>query len=539
MQNDQDKGSLTDKFRDFGAKPSDGLWESIAGGLDADPATAARPKRVPGPKLLWAMGGFTAASVIAAGLWLSAGKEQPSVATDAAPVKEQTQITHHPIADSQNNNSTTAHNSENASETTDRSSENNRKADHLSTAAQEHSSQSSGQLFSNGKTYGKNYPAKLESSQSSRNKIRGQQPGQESKSRLNNNGLNTSGANNSLTDNRTPVDHDHSISNDENHSANHSNDQNIPNNSGNHTSDNSSGNNTTNQNDPVNNPGNNDQTADNSNENQTNDQNNQSNNSTGDNSLQTDNRTSGDSDRLSLEDALERWLKTHPRNNVQAYINPTYKEPKWMLDAHYGRAIPVYANYDYTQGSSYAALDISSGFNSPPAPQTRGYSYKYQTIELNISRRFGKRIWVESGLKLGIFNGLRKQDLVHYDYVPEHVKTYSLGVPVSMRFLFIKKRKWDIYVRAGVLNVAGFRSSYDYYKNSYYGDWTLYNSPVQTQFNYELSAHGNIGFERQIYKNLTFDFRLEVRYYVPLSFGNQDMRDRWVPGASTGLAWKF
>jgi hypothetical protein len=249
-----------------------------------------------------------------------------------------------------------------------------------------------------------------------------------------------------------------------------------------------------------------------------------------------------ENDPDALWTALEKWLAAHPDKESRIYSNPENQEPEWMIDAHYGISFPFYANFDYTKGSSYAvlALDgLNSGFGSPPTPQTWGYGYKYQTAELNISRRFGNRIWVESGLKLGIFKGLRKQDLVDYDYIPINIKAYSLGVPVSMRFLFVKKHKWNMYARTGILNVAGYRSSYDYYKYSYIGDWTLYNSPVETRFSYELSAHGNIGFERQITRNLTFDFRLEGRYYVPLSIGYQDMRNRWTIGVTTGLAWKF
>lgn len=70
MQNDANKGSLTDKFRDFGAAPTDGLWDSIAAQLDD------KKKRRIG--FWWWTTGLAALLLVVSGILLYDGEGQRS-----------------------------------------------------------------------------------------------------------------------------------------------------------------------------------------------------------------------------------------------------------------------------------------------------------------------------------------------------------------------------------------------------------------------------------------------------------------------------
>lgn len=71
MQNNDYKGSLTDRFRDFGAAPSEELWQAISDELDE------RKKRR--PMIWWWISGLGAASVALLLLVFSGMKEEQSV----------------------------------------------------------------------------------------------------------------------------------------------------------------------------------------------------------------------------------------------------------------------------------------------------------------------------------------------------------------------------------------------------------------------------------------------------------------------------
>jgi hypothetical protein len=522
MQNSENKGSLSDKFRDFGAAPTEGLWDAISGGLDAD--NSARQKGPKGPKtlgksLFWASTGFVAASAIATGIWLTSSKETAVNATASQP-SEQIHSSSRAAQPTTDAFTYTPGQKAGASESADKtpSSETNQviTTGRQSTAAVSnnkqtrvvHSGNKSGlgsgnkqhrRTVQNGQVLERSYGAGKEGGDMQH--IASGEPSGTNAGEMRYTGQ---------QDGNDPIIDPAADPNTD-----------------------LAGNNTLPDNDPLANPvtGTGDQPL-------TNDE-------SGDQSLVSDtpgaeNDSIASSSSQTIAPANSGsgagpLADSSPKGGTATSIRRTLPPlpPKWMIGGHiglnYGKEVYLidFQNDQYSLGSADMYAYSPAKYLS---------THLYRSADISVSRRVSKRFWLESGLQAGMLYAKQEANPAYFGYQPVEGKVFNMGVPLAVRFDFNRSRNLQFYQRIGTLHTFPYAINARYtYLNSTKPDiWKHRN-----YWAYTLSVYCNFGMEWAITKNLYWDTRVDIRFMSEMVSMYRNYNNRMWVGGSTGIVWKF
>ncbi len=505
MQNSENRGSLSDKFENFGAKPSEGLWDAVSAGLDA--GAAAQPKRstFSWKSLFWASAGFMIASGIAFTIWMTSSNGTPSlnnkmIAAESTGHSQQTNDkstseTNEPLTTSSSKNGHT--NTHTSTLTSD--SENNTKP--LPTTTQQITSsekKNMSEIQSNGK---KSIIAK--NSKRRKNGIsKNQKQAKElSKPTVKKKTIHRTTKKATSTYPGTISTQQAEVSNpkvNDTHLSDASNNKdNLPSNA---------------ELNGSNNPEN--LSAEGNDSEKSND------------SLTASNSQKNDS---SFSDS------SAPQKPGSFSPPPPSRPAKWMLGGHvgatYGNAYLI--NFEQDQ---YISLEMLTNSTSKSLP-----AHLYWSADIQVSRRIGKRLWLESGLQGGMQLTTQEPNTDIASIAPSALqpvegRVYNLGIPLAFRFDFKPKGKLQFYERIGTLHTFPYAVNARYISSngSQPEKWMHYN-----YWTYTLSAYFNFGMEYPIRENLYWDVRTEVRFMKEMVSTHRNYDNTLWFGGSTGLVWKF
>jgi hypothetical protein len=226
---------------------------------------------------------------------------------------------------------------------------------------------------------------------------------------------------------------------------------------------------------------------------------------------------------------------------TKEYVRPKRKSERPLLAAAFGSgggvdfsssgyldAAPLYENLADIK-TTYARIMAPNEFSSITDISPLSFGLK-------ISKEFAPNWSVESGLiytyMATIYKGLSWGD------IEADMNLHYLGIPVNLKHIVSKQKKWNIYFSGGVMIEKGLRSIYNQY--TYSGNYT-YKTVAKTKIDgFQWSMSGATGFSYDIFRDISTFFEPSVTWY----FDNNQPRSArtqqpLVVGFNAGLRFKL
>jgi hypothetical protein len=553
MQTNDNRGSLSDKFRDFGAKPSDGMWDAISDGLDAVKPVQPTAPKAPNRSLFWAATGFLTASVIATAIWLMHSNDTPASPAGTVPATaEQThssepgeRIEARQASDAPGNTSAASSSKAGGAEKNNYRGGSSKTHRGEKTASGNKQQRAAGAAGSSRASAGKQDPGKTAAVTARQKKLQ-RSAGQKERSRT------PVGA---LAKNSSPKRTKRDAGRGKQTSVGIA--KNIPavskNNSGKdqqatgeNTAPSSGDGNTLSPSLPSTNPGSDpDNGSGDPGKDATTNEKPDSNfavappNEAGNDSIPPADSlaNNGNGTETTISPLTDSSPSENPAAAADRRVLPP-NAPKWMISGHFGLAYSdqVYLINGYKDQYT-ASSDISSvAYPSVEALPTR----VYRSADILVSRRLGRRFWIESGLQGGMLVSKQESEQDYSSaYLALEGTVFNLGIPLAMRFDFVSNGRVQIYQRIGTLHTFPYAINARYQANPLWGNAQPDITKRTTYWTYTLSTFCNLGMEWQVVPKVYWDIRAEVRFITQMNSMYQNYHNSLWIGGSTGVVWKF